>query len=260
MRNATGLAGVAMIVLSAMPGAYAAGVSDVESTISADQRRAATSQSRVDKLDDATREALTEYRGALLRAEQLRLYKAQLESQLATQKARMLEVQSAIERVEETRGAMVPLLVKMVDALEAFVQADQPFDLEARSRRVATLRSLLADPQAGLAEQYRAVYAAWEAEAQAGRVMRAERVNLPGAPRSQLVDLIQVGRLALYAVSLDGADAWQWDAEKSRFEALPTSALPALKQVLRVAQEQAAPELLSLPGAFPVNRNTGAGS
>lgn len=260
MRKATGPAAAALLALSANWGASAAGVSDVEGAISTDQRRAAASQSKIDRLDDATRKALTEYRGALLRAEQLRLYKSQLENQLATQKARLLEVESAIERVEHTRAAMVPLLVKMVDALEAFVQADQPFAREMREKRVADLRTLLADPQAGLAEQYRAVYAAWEAEAQSGRVMRAERVNLPGAPRSQLVDLIQVGRLALYAVSLDGADAWQWDTQKTRFEPLPASALPALKQVLRVAQEQAAPELLSLPGSFPLSRDTGAGS
>ncbi len=231
---------------------YAAGAERVESEISASQRAAAVSQERIDGLDDATRKALQEYRGALLRAEQLRLYKQQLEQQVQTQQARLAEIDEALGRVEESRAAMVPLLVRMTDALDEFVKADQPFNLEKRQSRVAELRKLLADPEVGLAEQYRAVYGAWEAEAQSGRLLKAERVNLPGAPRSQLVDLLQVGRLALYAISLDATEAWQWNAQSRRFDSLPATSLPALKQALRVAQEQASPSLLNLPGDFPV--------
>lgn len=239
--------------------AFAASAEQVEGQISASQRAAAASQKRVDGLDDQTRKALQEYRGALLRAEQLRLYKQQLEQQVETQQARLDEIEESLGRVEESRAAMVPLLVRMTDALDQFVSADQPFDLEARQERVARLRKLLADPEVGLAEQYRAVYGAWEAEAQTGRLLKAERVNLPGAPRSQLVDLLQVGRLALYAISLDATAVWQWNAETQRFESLPATSLPALKQALRVAQEQASPSLLNLPGKFPVTQAALAG-
>jgi len=241
---------VSVLLSMAVSAAQAASADRVESEIGRGQRAAALSQERIDGLDDATRKALQEYRSALLRAEQLRLYKQQLEQQVQTQEARLADIEASLGRVEESRAAMVPLLVRMTDALAEFVAADQPFDREARDQRVAELRKLLADPEVGLAEQYRAVYGAWEAEAQAGRVLKAERVNLPGAPRSQLVDLLQVGRLALYAISLDASEAWQWNAQTQRFQSLPATSLPALKQAMRVAQEQASPALLNLPGDF----------
>jgi hypothetical protein len=112
---------------------------------------------------------------------------------------------------------------------------------------VAGVRDYLADPDAAFAEQYRGVYAAWQAEADLGRQLGAERVNLPGAAAGQLVDLVAVGRLALYALSLDGSMAWQWRPQQNRFAELPVAAVPALQKALRVAQEQAAPSLLTLP-------------
>lgn len=236
----------------------AADIDAVENALVDGQRQAAQSQARVDSLDDATRKALNAYRAALLRAEQLRLYQEQLEQQMATQTARLETVEGALARVEDTQAAMVPLLVKMTDALEQFVDADQPFDRTARVERVAALRQTLADPEIGLAEQYRDVFAAWQDEARSGRILKAERVNLPGAPRQQLVDLVQVGRLALYALALDGSAAWQWDAAAGRFAPLATATLPALKQALRVAQEQAAPDLLIIPGAFAVSTEAGS--
>ncbi len=223
----------------------------VEGALQRSQTQAAASQQRVDQLDDATREALQEYRAALLQAEQLRLYERQLAAQRDTVQARLAEVDAALARLEESRGAMVPLLVRMADALEAFVEADQPFDLDARRARVAGLRNLLADPEAGLSEQYRGAYAAWQAEAAAGRTLAAERVNLPGSRSGQLVDLVRVGRLGLYALALDGSSAWVWRPQARDFVELPRGTVPALKQALRVAQEQAAPSLLTLPLEAP---------
>lgn len=258
MTTGAAVAAVTLITLGLSAMAAAADIDAVENALVDGQRQAAQSQARVDALDDATRKALNAYRAALLRAEQLRLYREQLEQQLATQTARLETVEGALARVEDTQAAMVPLLVKMTDALEQFVDADQPFDRTARVERVAVLRQTLADPEIGLAAQYRDVFAAWQDEARSGRMLKAERVNLPGAPRQQLVDLVQVGRLALYALALDGSAAWQWDASAGRFAPLATATLPALKQALRVAQEQAAPDLLIIPGDFAAATDAGS--
>lgn len=227
--------------------AWAQSVQEVESALQAQSRQAALSQDEIDQLDDATRQALLKYRAALLRAEQLRLYQQQLQAQAQTQKQRLEELEQALARVEATKADMAPVLVRMADALEDFVAADQPFQQDQRRARVAGVRDLLADPEAAMAEQYRGVYAAWQAEADLGRQLAAERVNLPGAAAGQLVDLVAVGRLALYALALDGSMAWQWSPQQRRFGELPVAAVPALQKALRVAQEQAAPSLLTLP-------------
>lgn len=227
--------------------AHAASAPQVEEALSAQQRAAAESQRRIDGLDDATRKSLLEYRAALLRAEQLRLYERQLEAQLQTQKERLASIEADLGRVEQSRAAMVPLQVRMSDALEAFIAADQPFGLEERQARLAKLRQQLSDPEVGLSAQYRALYEAWQAEAADGQRLAAERVSLPGSGSGQLVDLLRIGRLALFAMSLDASEAWIWNRDSRRFSPLPASALPGLKQALRVAQEQAAPSLLALP-------------
>ena len=90
----------------------------------------------------------------------------------------------------------------------------------------------------------------------AARRVEADRdeVALPGGPRT--VDLLRVGRVALYYRTLDGTEAGWWDAEKGAWRPLSAEHRPALEQALRVARQQSPPGLMWLP--VPAPREAGS--
>lgn len=208
-------------------------------------REAQASQERINRLSDETRKLLEAYRAELWKAQQLQLYIRQLDATLEEQARRKEQLREQLERLERTRAELVPMLVRMVDGLEQFIDLDMPFLLNERRDRVERLRKVLADPDVPVSEQYRRVFEAYQVEADYGRSLESWRGPLPAG--AQLVDYLRVGRMAWYYLSLDGAGAWQYDQAAGQWSQVPSRHLHAIRQGLRVASEQAAPELLALP-------------
>lgn len=206
---------------------------------------ARASQQRIDRLSDEARAQLEKYRAQLWKAQQLQLYVRQLDATVEQQEERKKVLQAQLDRLERTRQALVPMLVRMVDGLERFIALDMPFLMEERQQRVERLRKLLASPDTPVSEQYRRVFEAYQVEANYGRSLEAWRGPLERSP--QIVDYLRVGRMAWYYLNLDGTAAWQWQRGKQRWDEVPGEHLRAIRKGLQVASEQAAPELLALP-------------
>lgn len=208
-------------------------------------RDAKLSQERINNLSDSARALLEKYRAQLWKAQQLQLYVRQLEATLQEQEQRKATLKEQLQRLERTREELVPMLVRMVDGLESFLALDLPFLSEERNERITRLRKTLSDPDLPVSEQYRRVFEAYQVEADYGRSLEAWRGPLDGQP--QIVDYLRVGRMAWYYLNLDGQSAWQWDRARNRWDEVPSKLVPSIRKGLRVASEQAAPELLSLP-------------
>ncbi len=208
-------------------------------------REARAAQQKIDRLSDSTRELLEKYRAQLWQAQQLQLYVRQLKATIEEQERRQRELHSQLERLDRTREELVPMLVRMVDGLEQFIALDLPFLPQERQERIRRLREVLADPDIAVSEQYRRVFEAYTVEVGYGRALEAWRGPL--ADSAQIVDYLRIGRMAWYYLNLDGKAAWQWDVRKQGWEAVPKESLAAIRKGLRVASEQAAPELLALP-------------
>ena len=214
--------------------------------VSRDTTRAARlSQDRIDRLSDEARALLEKYREQLWKAQQLQLYVRQLEATIDQQLERKKLLSEQLERLDRTREQLIPMLVRMVDGLEQFVALDMPFLSDERNARIERLRRTLSDPQVPVSEQYRRVFEAYQVEANYGRSLEAWRGPLSGD--SQIVDYLRIGRMAWYYLSLDGQSAWQWNRGQERWDAVPSGQVSAIRKGLRVASEQAAPELLPLP-------------
>jgi hypothetical protein len=61
------------------------------------------------------------------------------------------------------------------------------------------------------------------------------------------VDLLRVGRVALFYRSLDGRQLGIWDTSQGGWETLPARWRQPLAKALRVARKQSAPDILTLP-------------
>ncbi|SFF54368.1 Protein of unknown function [Fontimonas thermophila] len=212
-------------------------------TVEQTQRASVQSQQRIDRLDDQTRQMLERYRAALWQSQQLKVYAAQIEELAKTQASERESLQRQLAEMERVERELLPLMLRMIEGLESFIELDLPFLREERRGRIADLRRMMADPEVGTAEKFRRILEAYRIEVEYGNTLGAERVEIDG----QLMDQLHVGRTALFALALDGDNALRWDASRAAWQPLPSRYIPAIRNGLRIARETAAPSLLVLP-------------
>lgn len=239
------------LMLAVATAASGAGVEQALDTQVQAERAAKAAQQRVEALDDETRRLLDEFRR--LEAERARLarYNDQVARLVRNQEAQILSLNGQLEELAVTRREILPLMQRMVDTLDQVVAADLPFLPVERRARVAALKALLDDPEASLPDQFRRLLEAYQVEAGYGRTLevRERTIELGGAART--VEVLRVGRLALFYRTLDGRRVGRWDPEARRWTALDDAYVEPLARAFAVARKQAAPDLVTLPLPTP---------
>ncbi|HKY92582.1 MAG TPA: DUF3450 domain-containing protein, partial [Nevskiaceae bacterium] len=162
-------------------------------------KAARASQSKVNTLDDQTRQMLERYRSATWQAQQLTVYADQLEGLVKAQDAERTSLLRQMSELENTEREILPLMMRMVDGLEKFIALDLPFLPAERKERLENLKRMMADPEATAAEKFKRILEAWQIEAEYGRSLGAERADVDG----RTVDVLRVGRTALFYLSAD---------------------------------------------------------
>lgn len=206
-------------------------------------RASVQSQQRVNQLDDQTRSMLERYRAATWQAQQMNVYAKQLDGLLTAQDAEKQSLQRQIAEMARVEQDLLPLMLRMLESLDKFVALDLPFLQDERKERVASLRRMMADPSVGIAEKYRRLLEAYQVEADYGRGLGVERLEVDG----RAMDALRVGRTALYAVSADGADAVYWDATAKTWQPLQHKYVATLRKGFKLARETVAPDFIALP-------------
>ncbi len=211
------------------------------------QQEGARSQERVDALADETDAMLGEYRVLLQRAEALRVYNRQLSRLLESQQREMASLRGEIDGVTIVGREITPLLLRMIESLDAFVALDVPFLAEERRRRVEALRALMLRADVTDAEKFRRVLEAYQIENDYGRTIEAYEGRLVGEGDARTVTFLRVGRLTLVYQNLDGSESGVWDRKTKSWLPLGGEHRVPIRQGLRIARKQAAPDLLRLP-------------
>lgn len=202
------------------------------------------SQQRIDALSDETDKLLTEYRTTLKQIDALRVYNRQMEGLIASQEMEMAMFREDIDEVEVVGRGVTPLMLKMIDALEAFVTLDVPFLKDERAKRIASLRTLMNRADVTNAEKYRRIMESYQIENDYGRTIEAYRGTLEDGTT---VNFLRVGRIALVYQSLDASESAVWDQQAGSWTPLDGSYRNAIKQGLKIARKQSAPDLIRLP-------------
>jgi hypothetical protein len=135
----------------------------------------------------------------------------------------------------------------MLDSLEAFVELDLPFLPEERSRRVEGLGEMMARSDVTVAEKYRRILEAYQVENEYGRTIEAYQGSVEIDGESRTVDFLRIGRLVLLYQTLDGEDTGMWDATAENWVELGGRYRQPVRQGLRMARKQAAPDLIAVP-------------
>lgn len=210
-------------------------------------KAAAKSQDKIGTIYEQTQELLAEYRGVVDERENLKVYNDHVASLVADQNTRIESFDRQIAGIDALKAGVVPLMYRMIDTLEAFIDADIPIALDDRKARVERLRDLMTNSNVTTSEQYRLVLEAYEIENSYGDLFNAYAGELQYQGQTIAVDFAHLGRVAFIAQSLDLKNAWVWNNGTKEWEKLGDEYLSSVTKAIRMARKQLAPDLIKLP-------------
>jgi septal ring factor EnvC (AmiA/AmiB activator) len=210
-------------------------------------KEAAATQDKIDEISDETDSLLSKYRTALKQIDSIRVYNSQMRELIDSQRKEMDSLADQLDRVEIVGRSVTPLMLRMIDSIERFVQLDVPFLLKERTDRIAKLRQTMNRADVSTAEKFRQIMEAYQIETEYGRTIEAYRDTIAINGRETTVDFLRFGRIALVYQSLDESQRGAWNQEERKWMPLGTEYRSAIRDGLRIARKQSAPDLIRLP-------------
>ncbi|MBN1652156.1 MAG: DUF3450 domain-containing protein [Deltaproteobacteria bacterium] len=213
--------------------------------------KSAKSQKKVEQISDDTEDLLTQIRNSERRTKSLFDYNQQLKELLVSQEEEMQSLREQINHVTEISREIIPIMSRMIDSLQAFIELDIPFLIEERRARIKHLRDLMKRADVDDSEKYRRITEAYEIENDYARTIETYKDSLSLDGKQQMVNFLRVGRVILVYVTLDGEKAGVWNQTNRSWKELPREYLSEIPKALRIARKQAAPDLIRLPVFAP---------
>ncbi len=244
---------VAALAVAAFGGVANAQLSSAIKTAERSTASGAAAQARIDRIDDQVGDVVREYRAAIQEKDTVALNVEQQKIFLKSQENEIESLRGQIDRVGDIQAQLLPMMLRMIGALEAFVASDVPFQMEERDARITKLKELAGDPNQSPAELYRQIMNAYQIELSYGNQTTSynENVLINGEPRK--VEFLRIGRVAL--VYTDGQQKMHiYNKSTGSYDDLPESFKLDVQSATRIALEQKTPEVFPapLPGATRV--------
>lgn len=212
--------------------------------------QASLSQEKIDKISDQTDDIVGEYKTVSKIVEGLNVYNKLLQKQIDAQRAEIDQLNYSIGQVKVIERQITPLMLRMLDGLEQFIELDVPFLLEERRNRVQRLKDLMERADVTSAEKFRSVLEAFQIETAFGRDSEAYKGILDLDGKSREVNFLRIGRIALLYQSYDAKVNGVWDQTQRQWVKLKAEEYRNhTSKGLKIARKQIAPELLMLPVA-----------
>ena len=210
------------------------------------------SQQRIDQLAGQADDLSRDFRMVNKQIEGLRVYNAQLEKQIENQRQSMDEIAASIENATLMERQLMPLSIKMLDALEQHINLDLPFARQARLAAIARVRANLDATHFSAAEKFRQVLEIYDIESGYGGTIDQYRGLLPIDGQDRQVTFLRVGRIALLYQTSDQSQTGVWDSAAKQWRTLDSGEYrSAVTSAVRIAKKQAAIDVLKLPIKSP---------
>ncbi len=204
-------------------------------------------QEKVDAMHGRTRNLVDEYYAHLKLVEGLQLYNSMLGKQLQSQREEIALLIASISEVAVVSRQILPLMSRMVDGLEQFIELDMPFLLAERRQRVVKMRTLLVRADVTVAEKVRRVMEAYQVENDYGRTIEAYKEKLQLGDASFDADFLRIGRVGLLYRTVGSDAVGYWNKTQGEWMPLQSSRWRRhIEQGLKVARQEVAPELISI--------------
>ncbi|PIE64078.1 MAG: hypothetical protein CSA26_09955 [Desulfobacterales bacterium] len=171
------------------------------------------------------------------------VYRQDLEKKIAG-------LQKKAEAMEAVNMKLLPILEENLGQLQTVMDADIPSNLTERRKSIHHAKMVLADYDMGLLDKTRAVLDAIAKEVDLGHQVNVleDEIEVDGVGRR--VKMLQVGRVGLYAMTLDGEKAYQWDNGLGQWVAIADDVTP-IHDAIEIAEGIRLVGLSRLPLAQP---------
>ena len=216
---------VAMALLSLVPFAtLASSATSIETTMEKAIRTDVRTQQEVDKQLQAIERHEKSIRELRLQLPLLELEKKRLERNVEFLTKKNDAMQKA--QADYDRAALVieDDLFGWVAELETAVTRDRPFAQAERQQRLADLKETLNDTDLTVGEKYRRVMEAYGVEADYGLSSDVTTEEVLWGENPTTAHVLRIGRVALYALTIDRQHGAVWSDAQQRFLPLPDSA------------------------------------
>jgi hypothetical protein len=238
---------IGALALSATSIAFAGPLEDLQNEERKIQVAAAKSQVKINGLFEQSQELLIEYRAVVDQTENLKVYNDYLAGLVSDQQRVIDSLQRQIDSIDETKQNIVPLMYKMIDSLEQFINLDVPINLQERLARVDRLRDLMTRSDVTVSEQFRLVIDAYSIENEYGRTIQSYKGTIDVGGTQVSVDFFNLGRTALLALTLDQSTAYVWDNEVRQWQELGGEYTDSVITAVRMATGLVPQDLIRLP-------------
>ncbi len=214
--------------------------------------QAQKSQARINKLQDDTADLIDKFKQVSKTIEGLRIYNAQLEKQLESQRTIMGKLEESISQITVIQRQMQPLVLEMLEGIEQFVELDAPYRKEQRLERIAKLREIMTDADVTIAEKFRQVLEIYSIESEYSRKIDSYEDTLNIGGEELRVDVLAIGRIALMYQTMDGSRTGAWDRAANQWVDLDAGDYKKpVRDAIRIAQKKAQNDIMLLPISAP---------
>lgn len=207
------------------------------------QKNSLSTQVKINSLDDKTKKMYEEYKKYLSLSQTQSRYNKQLRELIVSQDNEMAILLSDIQKIEHTHKNIIPLMQKMISNLDAFIKLDTPFLLKEREARVKKLKENMKRADVSVSDKYRQILEAYMIENDYAKNIESYKDKVD----EKVVELLRIGRVALYYQTLDFKNSGMWDKKKKKFISLDSSYNKKILQAIKISKRQITPDLLILP-------------
>jgi hypothetical protein len=160
---------------------------------------------------------------------------------------RVAELERRLDESGRLQAVIQDSMVAVLHRLERVVDADLPFLAQERQQRLQFLRAELAKPEVDPAEKLRRLLEGLLVEAQYGETVEVTQEKITIGGNEVFVDMLRVGRLAMFWRSPDGTMIGTWDPVTEAYAELPGGYSRTLQKAMEMATRMRPVQLLSLP-------------
>ena len=212
---------------------------------------ATASHAKIDEMETERNRMRSDYKATLKTIDGLKIYNRQLELRIAKQNQEIAKIEKSIDEVTIIQRQMTPLMLRMIEKLENFIELDVPFLKDERVARVEKLRDLTNRADISVSELFSQVLQAYRIENEYGRTMSAYRDNVEVGGVTRDVDILRVGRISLVYQTQDGEETGFYNKASGQWEQLPDKFTISTRNGLKIARKQLTSGLFVIPVIVP---------
>jgi chromosome segregation ATPase len=171
---------------------------------------------------------------------------------------KMVQLREKAEEMKRINAELLPILDQGLENLAAFIESDFPFDKARRLHDVEETAHTLNDYDAGLLAKTRALFDAVAREVDFGYSVDIQETEIEIDGRSTRVKLLRVGRVGIYALTMDAEKAYVWNSGEKKY--LPVDgSVREIDEAVQIVERIRIIELTRLPVGQPVRTSNPGG-